>query len=49
MGGVFVLYLVGVVVGFIIYLGELVYNNVMLKGIDPNTGTNLPTNLPLSH
>ena len=38
MGGVFVLYLAGVVVGFVIYLGELVYNKVVLKGVDPNTG-----------
>ena len=39
MGGVFVLYAVGVVVGFLIYLGELVYNRIVLKGVDPNTGT----------
>ena len=34
----FVLYLAGVVVGFVIYVGELVYNKVVLKGVDPNTG-----------
>lgn len=26
------------VVGFIIYLGELAYNKTVLKGIDPNIG-----------
>jgi hypothetical protein len=38
MGGVFVLYAASVVIGFLIYLCELLYNKVILKGEDPNAG-----------
>ena len=43
----FVLYLAGVVVGFVIYVGELVYNKVVLKGVDPNTGAYPLHHIPL--